>query len=93
MAQQIVRISSIDPDKVMKDNKIRGSVCRKPMVFDRCRKWLDLIPEEFSDAAKNKRSVVLVKPHMARMSGWIVMFRIDLVKPHMARTSGWHCYV
>ena len=65
VAQQIVRISSIDPDEILKNNKIRGSVCRKPMVFDRCRKWLDLIPEEFSDAEKNKRSVALVLPHMA----------------------------
>ncbi|KAI0236355.1 Ethanolamine kinase 1, partial [Lamellibrachia satsuma] len=48
IAQEMVKVHSIDPDEVMKQSQ-------KPMVFDCCWKWLDLIPDEFSDAEKNKR--------------------------------------
>ena len=63
IAQEMVKVHSIDPDEVMKQSQIPGPfITRKPMVFDRCWKWLDLIPDEFSDAEKNKRSVVLTAP-------------------------------
>ena len=63
LVQEMVKVHSIDPDEVMKQSQIPGPfMTRKPMVFDRCWKWLDLIPDEFSDAEKNKRSVVLTAP-------------------------------
>ncbi|KAI0228098.1 Ethanolamine kinase 1 [Lamellibrachia satsuma] len=56
LAQEMVKVHSIDPDEVMKQSQIPGPfMTRKPMVFDRCWKWLDLIPDKFSDAEKNKR--------------------------------------
>ena len=60
LVQEMAKVHSVDPDEVMKQSQIPGPfMTRKPVIFDRCWKWLDLIPDEFSDAEKNKKSAVL----------------------------------
>ena len=52
----MVKIHSIDPDEIMKHNHLSGlDISRKPVVFKKLWKWLDLVPDEFSDTELNKR--------------------------------------
>ncbi|KAK2161565.1 hypothetical protein NP493_1576g00005 [Ridgeia piscesae] len=69
VAQLMVKIHSIDPDEIMKHNHLSGlDISRKPVVFKKLWKWLDLVPDEFSDTELNKRykSEVISKLQMRR---------------------------
>ena len=56
VAQLMVKIHSIDPDEIMKHNHLSGlHISRKPVIFEWLRKWLDYVPDEFSDTEMNKR--------------------------------------
>ena len=52
----MVKFHSIDPDEIVKRNHLSGlDISRKPVVFKKLWKRLDLIPDEFSDTELNKR--------------------------------------
>ncbi|KAI0236353.1 Ethanolamine kinase 1 [Lamellibrachia satsuma] len=93
IAQEMVKVHSIDPDEVMKQSQIPGPfITQKPVVFDRCWKWLDLIPDKFSDAEKNKRyksevcsklqlrrELEELQPHLESINSPVVFCHNDLL--------------
>ena len=52
----MVKFHAIDPDEIMKQNHLSGlDISRKPVIFEWCRKWVDLVPDEYSDAEMDRR--------------------------------------